>query len=378
MTSALRDLKVLLVDDEERLLAGLRRRLSGQFEIVTTTSPLVALDLLARDPSIGAIVADMQMPEMNGVELLRRAQEVAPLVRRLMLTGNSDVATAVAAINEGKVTRFLQKPCDGETLAAAIDQAIAERRFHDRAEHETVSADKTSNHLARHLLLNRLCTEMKTPFSEIAAFAAQIEARPANFDDESIGHALRQLQVNSERISRFASRMREFSRLMKTPAKDAAQNAEIMSILSQQIDAARQAGVARGITISLDSVRREVAVMGCADDLAVAFRELLSNAVRFSGQGGHVSVAVKTERNCVRVRIADSGCGVAADVLERLQSPAADDVRAAGQGFGIALVATIASISNARFTLGPAEGGGTEAMLSFQRAPIASSMANVG
>jgi signal transduction histidine kinase len=364
------NVKVLLVDDEERLLAGLRRRLSARFDLITTTSPLTALEYLAHDSAIAAIVADMQMPEMSGVELLKRAQDIAPNARRLMLTGNSDAGTAIAAINDGKVMRFLQKPCEAEVLAAAIEQAIAERRFQDQRDLEPIRASTASAFHARHSLLNRLCAELKSPLAEIAAFTAQIEERPADFDDEASGHMLQQLQINGERVSRFASRMLEFSRLMNAPATGGSETAEVIHTLSQQIDVARKAGAARGITISLDSLRREVAVVGRMDDLAVAFRELLSNAVRFSGQNGHISVAVKTERHCVRVRIADTGCGVAPATLERLQSASADDARATGHGLGLALVATIASVSNARFSIGPAAGGGTEAMLSFKRAPL--------
>ena len=121
--------KVLLVDDEERLLSALRRRLSGDFDILTAVSGGKALELIAAEPSIAVVVADMQMPEMNGIELLKLIRERAPAIRRLMLTGNADQETAVAAINEGKVMRFLRKPCEIEDLKTALNQALADYEF---------------------------------------------------------------------------------------------------------------------------------------------------------------------------------------------------------------------------------------------------------
>jgi response regulator RpfG family c-di-GMP phosphodiesterase len=66
----------------------------------------------------------MQMPSMNGIEFLLRAQERAPDSVRLMLTGNADQKTAVEAVNKGHVYQFLNKPCPPEMLGLALDSAI--------------------------------------------------------------------------------------------------------------------------------------------------------------------------------------------------------------------------------------------------------------
>ncbi|MEM9170778.1 MAG: response regulator, partial [Pseudomonadota bacterium] len=59
--------RILLVDDEPRLLSALRRRLGMTFNIVTANSGPEGIALLKADPSIAVIVADMKMPEMNGI-----------------------------------------------------------------------------------------------------------------------------------------------------------------------------------------------------------------------------------------------------------------------------------------------------------------------
>ena len=71
----------------------------------------------------------MRMPGMSGVELLSRVRERAPNTMRIMLTGNIDQQTAIAAINEGSIFRFLNKPCPADQLAIAIRAGLQQYRL---------------------------------------------------------------------------------------------------------------------------------------------------------------------------------------------------------------------------------------------------------
>ena len=115
--------RILFVDDEERLLAGMARNLRKEFEIHTALSGQIGLDKLAQDGPFPVIVSDMQMPEMNGIEFLVRVKKQAPESIRIMLTGNADQQTAVEAINTGDVHRFLNKPCDVQEMVAVLHEA---------------------------------------------------------------------------------------------------------------------------------------------------------------------------------------------------------------------------------------------------------------
>jgi response regulator RpfG family c-di-GMP phosphodiesterase len=115
--------RVLCVDDDPNVLAGYQRGLRKQWRIETASSGQAALSLLETQGPYAVIVADMQMPGMNGVELLTRARTLAPNTVRIMLTGNADQQTAVEAVNEGHVFRFLNKPCSAEMLALVLDAA---------------------------------------------------------------------------------------------------------------------------------------------------------------------------------------------------------------------------------------------------------------
>jgi response regulator RpfG family c-di-GMP phosphodiesterase len=121
--------QVLFVDDDANILSGYKRALHKRYEIVTCLSGEEGLNKIASDGPFAVIVADMQMPGMNGIEFLRKAQDAAPSTVRLMLTGNADQKTAADAVNQGHVFSFLTKPCPAESLDLALSNAMKQYRL---------------------------------------------------------------------------------------------------------------------------------------------------------------------------------------------------------------------------------------------------------
>jgi response regulator RpfG family c-di-GMP phosphodiesterase len=121
---------VLCVDDEPLLLEGLERTLRESFEVVTETKPLAALALLERkEHDFVAIVSDMRMPLMDGAKFLACAAEIAPNSTRLLLTGHAELNAAIAAVNTGRVFRFLCKPCAPTELLSALEAAAEQHQL---------------------------------------------------------------------------------------------------------------------------------------------------------------------------------------------------------------------------------------------------------
>jgi len=121
--------KILIVDDEKNLLTGLKRQLRGVFNIVTAEGGHVGLRAIKEDGPFAVIVSDMRMPEMNGIQFLVKASEICPDAVRMMLTGNADLETAMHAVNEGNIFRFLTKPCQKDTMEWAITDGIKQYRL---------------------------------------------------------------------------------------------------------------------------------------------------------------------------------------------------------------------------------------------------------
>jgi response regulator RpfG family c-di-GMP phosphodiesterase len=122
--------RVLFVDDEPALLAALTRNLrSPHFELATVTRGAAALDMLRNEGPFAVIVTDLRMPEMDGVQLLRKARTVSPDTVRVLFTGQPDIERAIAAINEGEVFRLITKPCPRIPMALMLQSAIKQHQL---------------------------------------------------------------------------------------------------------------------------------------------------------------------------------------------------------------------------------------------------------
>lgn len=118
--------RILFVDDEPAVLQSLERCLASrrdQWECEFFEDPEEALARFTAEP-FDVVMADMRMQGMNGAEFLHKVEERAPETVRLMLTGSTDLKTALAAINRGHVFQFLLKPCDRDQIIATVEKAV--------------------------------------------------------------------------------------------------------------------------------------------------------------------------------------------------------------------------------------------------------------
>jgi DNA-binding NtrC family response regulator len=123
--------RVLFVDDEERILRSLRMLFRGRCEFLATTSGREALEWVRQRP-VHVVVSDQRMPEMAGVEVLRKVAAISPATMRILLTGYADIDAVTAAVNDGEIYRFIEKPWMARQLIATVEQA-ARVAMHDFA-----------------------------------------------------------------------------------------------------------------------------------------------------------------------------------------------------------------------------------------------------
>jgi len=116
--------RILIVDDEPAILEGYRRSLYQVYRPDTAKSGQEALSMIANHGPYAVVISDMRMPGMDGVRFLSEVCKVAPDTVRVILTGYADFQSAMEAVNEGKVFRFLTKPCEGPALIQALNACI--------------------------------------------------------------------------------------------------------------------------------------------------------------------------------------------------------------------------------------------------------------
>lgn len=169
--------RVLCVDDEPNLLAAMERTLHSRFDVVTANGGTAGLDAIQLGEPFAVIVSDMRMPGMDGATFLAQAREQAPDAVRILLTGQADVESSIAAINRGAIFRYLCKPCPSDVLIAALDDAV---RHYNRVRAE------------RELLETTLTAAVNT-LTEVLAMVAPWAFQRATFAHSAVQHALSRL-----------------------------------------------------------------------------------------------------------------------------------------------------------------------------------------
>jgi two-component system, LuxR family, response regulator FixJ len=119
------DIVVHIVDDEEPVRSSLAFLLGGAGFAVRVHES--ATDFLAIAPTIqrGCLITDLRMPDIDGVELLRRLREADAMLPAIVITGHGDVQMAVEAMKNGALD-FIEKPFSDEVLIASIDRAVTQ------------------------------------------------------------------------------------------------------------------------------------------------------------------------------------------------------------------------------------------------------------
>lgn len=114
--------KLLIVDDETPNLRLLERLFSNEYQCLTASSGPEALRLLEQH-DVAILITDQRMPEMTGIDLLKRSAQLRPHMVRILLTGYTDVEALVEAINCGLVYMYVTKPWNNDDLKLKISRA---------------------------------------------------------------------------------------------------------------------------------------------------------------------------------------------------------------------------------------------------------------
>ena len=194
--------RILFVDDEENILKAVCRVIiteQHEYDVVTTTSPKKALEWIQQGAAAGTpfavIVSDQQMPEMSGTRFLEQARYLSPDTIRILLTGFTDVRTAIEAINRGAIYRYLEKPWHDEQLKAALDGALGEffrgiqsRRLDELAHRYHNDIVRITNSNGHHAPDSGLSTPPSAAISNSASVPVASQAFPGHaFQKESLG-----------------------------------------------------------------------------------------------------------------------------------------------------------------------------------------------
>jgi two-component system NtrC family sensor kinase len=323
--------RVLFVDDEPNVLEGLLLNLRNKFAVTTAGGGAEGLRVLTENEPFTVILSDFAMPGMNGLEFLTRAAVQAPDTMRLLLTGQASLESAIAAVNNGNIFRFLTKPCSPPTLLRALQDAVAQSGV-VTAEREQAKGklEAMSGHLLRADRLASLGTmagavghelnNALTPFSFAMDFIRQAVAEgrvPSNED-------LDVLQQAQEHLSVHASSLLDLGR----PARSGAiAETDLGAVAGTVVNMLRSAGLFRRVKVQLDTTAEPIIVAAGRTEVEQVLVNLVKNAVDVLGEtpgsGGviRISVSASASPGMAICHVSDNGRGISEATVPLLFEP---------------------------------------------------------
>ncbi len=378
---------VLFVDDEQRVLKSLKRGLVGEpYRALFALSGMEALEILAVEP-VQVIVSDMKMPEMNGLELLQEVAQKFPDVIRLVLSGYSHTSTVLAAVNEGRIFRYITKPWSIENdikpaLTAALE--LFERRVEERGEAKRLQVDnlqlrgelddgrKTVSQTKKVIgeIYLRKTSAQRRSLERVQGILNYVSSQAINLEMGEIDEASRKLVVEIKQICREAldglEKVFLFNALEIGEKKPVAAVLDLPQFFVELGAATKRWAEPAGLTVIFQAVGElPERVVTDAELLRTMIWEILENALQNSPSGGIVVCNAESEEISegvlrLTVTIRDTGPGIAPAKLIELQQPfvsGTSDKNRPSWGVGLSLVRLIASKLGGSMKIGGSDQG---------------------
>lgn len=184
---------VLYVDDDRANLLAFRAIAEPTYEVVVARSGDEALQLIAQSADIAVLMADQRMPGMSGIDLCERVQASHPDIVRMLVTAYSDLTAAIAAINRGHVSRYLNKPWNAEELLATLLDAVERYRLKATVQELQVRIAQSERLYALGVLTASIGHELRTPLSIVSA--------NVQFARKALGDAIKQPGTRQASVS---------------------------------------------------------------------------------------------------------------------------------------------------------------------------------
>lgn len=340
---------ILFVDDEPTSRKWFALEFGDEFRVVTAGGADEALALLGeRSAEFGVLVTDYRMPERDGMKLLRAVQRDFRHVIRLLATAYAEKDVAIAAVNQGKVLRILEKPLDGEATREALREALA--LYRAQALERVVNEGRVA---ALREALGFLAHELNTPLATVRGYVGSVAARHippgpdtpagiAQFREDHPGELLTALERAERRALYCQSLVSTFVQSARDAYPDAVPQSITASSLVEALLDEFPFEESERSCVTLD-VRHDFRLPGRRDLLYLVLCTLAKNALlALRGRPQPrlwLEVDADPQAPASRhawIRVRDNGPGIPPEVLAKLtKEPVTTRAGSGGSGMGL-------------------------------------------
>ncbi len=344
---------ILIVDDEPGIRVGCRRALEPSGYHVDEASSFKQGQEKLASAMYDLVLLDVMLPDGRGIDLLPEIAAKDPQTVTIIVTGYATVEMAVNAIKHGAYD-FISKPFTSDLLLLTVQQGFEKRRLSlDTQRLKQVEAEAAE------------LTRQKEEAERLGAFKAQFALTVAHELRSPIAGAqslLRTLtnglvgeftEKQGAILQRLEARLDELLTLVndllvlaksKTLTQDTPlAKISLLPVLRKTLEQFEALAAEKNVSLHLDESGLETNVHASEDGLAIIFTNLVSNAIKYSNEGGEVEIKITPGDQFVQVEVKDEGIGIPQDVLQQVgqeffRATNAQQFGVTGTGLGLSIV----------------------------------------
>jgi two-component system, sensor histidine kinase and response regulator len=315
-------LHVLVVDDERGMRMGVARALRQftvslpnaeedvRFSVAQAATGQEALDMIgARQPEI--LLLDYKLPDFTGLDVLQQLGAASDDMLTIMITAFASLETAIAATKRGAYD-FLAKPFTPEELRGTVRKAVKHVLLQRQA--RQLAEEK---HQVRFQFISVLAHELKAPLGAIEGYLRIISGRTAGNDLATYDHMLDRSLIRLEGMRKLILDLLDMTRIESGKKQRELAPVDIAAMANESVETFSPQAVAQEVTMQLHT-SGPVVITADRGEIEIILNNLVSNAIKYNRQGGHVDITVAAEHDTVKLTVADTGIGMSQEEAGKL------------------------------------------------------------
>ncbi|MFH0809751.1 MAG: ATP-binding protein [Pseudomonadota bacterium] len=357
---------ILVVDDEPGPRESLRMILQDEYGVSCEADGDRALAHVRTQP-VDLVTLDLRLPGMDGIDLLCEIKALDRNIEVVVVTGYGSLHSAIESIHHG-VFDYVTKPFNIAEIKATVAKSLERRRLNLEMERffremeEQAPPDSApcnaQTMLARADTLREMASlrgqmvrterlstvgimtagfihEINNPLASVAAFAELALAKLRDPDPQltEVELSLQKILGESKRIAKLAGRMLGLAREQSSQATEPADCADLIENVLQLV---RGQMSRKGLVAVWQRPEARLVIGHDGDQIKQVLLNLLINAIHATPEGGSVVVRLAPEDDVVKIRVSDTGSGIAPEHLSRIFEPFFT-TKAEGEGTGLGL-----------------------------------------
>ncbi len=296
--------KILVIDDEEIARVSCRRVLAREgMQVSLASSGREGLEKLLCEPC-DLVLVDLKMPEMDGVEVVRRIRDLDPSIVTVLITGYATIESAVAAMKEGAYD-YLPKPFTPDELLIVVRRGLEKRRL----DLESRALRQEKEAMERNFV-TMVTHQLRSPLAAILQYFEVLLGGIGGELSEAQQEMLSRAKERLESLMQLINDWLDMSRLSEGDIVKKLQPTPLAECVDSALKGLEFSAREKKVTVQVDLPADLPMVHADPDSLREALSNLIANAIKYNREGGRVTVRARRDGSCVTVAVEDTGVGI--------------------------------------------------------------------